>query len=451
MEESALLQAFPYFSRARRLLGKTMLRLLAILAFMMCPALAVAAAMAEEPLPLPAPEIESEVPKESNETEGFTLGHLEMLAHSHPAIGEAAGKVRAARGQAIQAGLYPNPIFGYMGTEIGNEGSGGQQGGFLEQEYVTAHKLDYAQQAACWEVRRREQELARVQLAVMTEVRVRYYETIIAQRAIKVVSDLKSNAEDGLKLTEDRKAAQEVSEVDVLQSRFEAEGARLCATQTETELLGARRRLEAALGGVALAEVPITDGEAEEQTPLTWEQAWLKLQSTSPQLAAAQLDIERARWELRRQIAQRIPNITFQGAVQDDHATGDTVVGAMIAMPLPIYNCNEGNIEAARGELAAAQRAVGRLEAELQSKMAVVFREYQTALQQSERYRERMLPDADRALQLVRMAYGSGEVDYLRLLSAQQNYGRAHLQYLKTLEIVWTRRAQIEGLLTTVD
>jgi cobalt-zinc-cadmium efflux system outer membrane protein len=420
-----------------------MFRLLAILALVLCPALVVA----EEPLPLPKPEIESDSP----ESEGFTLGHLEMLAHSHPAIGEAAGKVRAARGQAIQAGLYPNPIFGYMGTEIGNEGSGGQQGGFLEQEYVTAGKLDYAQQAACWEVRRTEQELARVQLAVLTEVRVRFYETIIAQRAIKVVSDLKTNAEDGLKLTEDRKAAQEVSEVDVLQSRFEAEGARLLATQTETELVGARRRLEAALGGVALAEVPITDDEIDEQAPLIWEQAWLRVQSSSPQLAAAQVDIERARWELRRQMAGRIPNITIQGAVQDDHATGDTVAGVQIGMPLPIYNCNEGNIEAARGQLAAAQRAVGRLEAELQSKLADVFREYQTALQQSDRYRERMLPDADKALQLVRLAYGSGEVDYLRMLSAQQNYGRAHLQYLKTLEIVWTRRAQIEGLLTTVD
>jgi cobalt-zinc-cadmium efflux system outer membrane protein len=420
-----------------------MFRLLAIFALVLCPALAVA----EEPLPLPKPEIETDSP----ESEGFTLGHLEMLAHSHPAIGEAAGKVRAARGQAIQAGLYPNPVFGYMGTEIGNEGSGGQQGGFLEQEYVTAGKLDYAQQAACWEVRRTEQELARVQLAVLTEVRVRFYETIIAQRAIKVVSDLKTNAVDGLKLTEDRKAAQEVSEVDVLQSRFEAEGARLLATQTETELVGARRRLEAALGGVALAEVPITDDETDEQTPLTWEQAWMELQSTSPQLAAAQVDIERARWELRRQMAGRIPNITIQGAVQDDHATGDTVAGVQIGMPLPIYNCNEGNIEAARGELAAAQRGVRRLEAELQAKLAVAFREYQTALQQSDRYRERMMPDADKALQLVRLAYGSGEVDYLRLLSAQQNYGRAHLQYLKTLEIVWTRRAQIEGLLTTVD
>jgi cobalt-zinc-cadmium efflux system outer membrane protein len=316
---------------------------------------------------------------------------------------------------------------------------------------VTAGKLDYAQQAACWEVRRTQQELARVQMGVMTAVRMRYYETVIAQRAVQVVADLRETAEAGLKLTEDRKAAQEVSDVDVLQSRFEAEAARLLVVQTQAQLDAARRRLEAALGGIGLGAVPIDDDGVLEPAPLTWEQAWSQLQGASPALAAKRLDVERARWELRLQVANRVPNLSFQAGVQDDHATGDTIAGAFVGVPLPIYNRNQGNIEKARGELAMAQQAVGRLEAELQGQLAVAFREYQTALQQADRYREQMLPVADRTLELVRLAYGSGEVDYLRLLSAQQNYGRAHLEYLKTLGIVWTRHAQIDGLLTSED
>jgi outer membrane protein, heavy metal efflux system len=415
-----------------------------------------ATALAEEPLPLPAPEPDQPVaalPVEdsSNQAEGITLEDLELMSQSHPAIAEAAAKVRAARGACLQAGLYPNPVLSYQGAEIGNEGRAGQQGGFLEQEYVTAGKLDYAQQAACWEVRRTQQEFATAQMQVLTEVRMRYYEAVIAEQAVKVVADLRKTAEAGLKLTEDRKAAQEVSDIDVLQSRFEAEAARLLAVQAESQLEAARRRLEATLGGISLGDLQIADDGMLEPGLLTWEQAWSQLQSASPALAAKRLDVERARWELRLQIASRIPNLSFQAGVQDDHATGDTVAGATVALPLPIYNCNQGNIEKARGELAMAQQAVGRLEAELLGRLAVAFREYQTALQQADRYREQMLPDADRALQLVKLAYGSGEVDYLRLLSAQQTYGRAHLEYLKTLEIVWTRQAQIEGLLTTAD
>ena len=412
-------------------------------------------ALAEEPLPLPAPHVDQLAPVPfdviSPDQSGLTLEDLEEMTYSHPAIAEAAAKVRAARGESLQAGFYPNPVFGYMGSEMGDEGRGGQQGGFLEQEYVTAGKLDYAQQAALWEVRRTQQELAEVQLRVLSEVRMRYYEAVIAQHTVEVVADLRDAAESGLKLTEDRKAAQEVSDVDVLQSRFEAEAARLLVVQTLTQREAARRRLEAALGGIELGELHIAEDGSFEPTPLAWEQAWTRLQSASPALAAGRLDIERARWELRLQVANRIPNLSFQASVQDDHASGDTIAGATIAMPLPIYNRNQGNIEKARGELVMAQQAVARLETELQGRLAIVFREYQTALQQADRYREQMLPDADRALQLVRLAYGSGEVDYLRLLSAQQNYGRAHLEYLKTLEIVWTRHAQLEGMLTATD
>lgn len=413
------------------------------------------AALAEEPLPLPVPEAEqpkAAVPADDVGSDiGLSLADLETMAQSHPAIAEAAAQVRRARGAAVQAGLYPNPILSYQGTEMGNEGRAGQQGGFLEQEYVTAGKLDHAQQAACWEVRRSQQDFARAQMRILTEVRMRYYEAIIAQRKVQVVADLREAAEAGLKLTEDRKAAQEVSDVDVLQSRFEAEAARLLAVQTQAELEAARRQLEAAIGGIGIGQLQLVDDEALDPPLLTWEQAWNQLQSASPALAAQRLDVERARWELRLQIANRIPNLSFQAGVQDDHATGDTIAGASVALPLPVYNCNQGNIEKARGELAMAQQAVRSLEVELQGQLAVAFREYQTALQQAERYRSQMLPDADRALQLVRLAYGSGEVDYLRLLSAQQNYGRAHLEYLKTLEIVWTRHSQIEGLMTTED
>lgn len=413
-------------------------------------------ALGEEPLPLPVPEGEQsasslpEVARQLGE-EGIALADLELLARSHPAIAEAAAKIRAAQGDCLQAGLYPNPVFGYVGSEIGDNGSAGQQGGFFEQEYVTAGKLDYAQQAASWEVRRTQQVFAGVQLRVLTEVRMRYYEAVIAQRMVSVVADLVQAAEAGLQLTEDRKAAQEVSDVDVLQSRFEAEAARLLAVQAETQLAASRRRLEAAVGGIVLGEIPIADNGTDEPALLTWEHAWARLQGGSPELVAQRLNVDRARWELRKELAERIPNVTFQASVQDDHSSGDTIAGATIGVPLPIYNRNQGNIERARGELAMAQQAVARLEAELQGQLAVVFREYQTALQQADRYREQMLPDADRALELVRLAYSSGEVDYLRLLSAQQNYGRAHLEYLKTLEIVWTRHAQLEGLLTATD
>ncbi len=73
---------------------------------------------------------------------GMTLAELEEMALGcNPTLAQAAARVEAARGRCVQVGLYPNPVAGYMGSEIGNEGRAGQQGGFVSQEIVTAGKL----------------------------------------------------------------------------------------------------------------------------------------------------------------------------------------------------------------------------------------------------------------------------------------------------------------------
>src|SRR3954463_11946967 len=94
-----------------------------------------AAAVVPEPVPLPAVDGTS-APKI------LTLAEAEMLATgSHPALREAAAQVRALGGKWVQVGLRPNPTIGYAGNQIGDDGSAGQQGGFVGQEFVTAGKL----------------------------------------------------------------------------------------------------------------------------------------------------------------------------------------------------------------------------------------------------------------------------------------------------------------------
>src|SRR5262245_59157562 len=62
------------------------------------------------------------------------LADLERLALGHsPVWRQAALEVEAARGVAVQAGLYPNPTVGYEGDTMAQARSAGLQGGFLEQ------------------------------------------------------------------------------------------------------------------------------------------------------------------------------------------------------------------------------------------------------------------------------------------------------------------------------
>src|SRR5689334_8879834 len=62
----------------------------------------------------------------------LSLADLEQMAlHGNPTLAQAAAQVEAARGRAVQAGLYPNPTVGYEADRIGAAGSAGEmQGAF---------------------------------------------------------------------------------------------------------------------------------------------------------------------------------------------------------------------------------------------------------------------------------------------------------------------------------
>lgn len=72
----------------------------------------------------------------------LTLGDLEEIAfQNNPTLAAAAARMEAARGREVQAGLYPNPVIGYHGAEIGNFGTAAQQGAFISQRFITGGKL----------------------------------------------------------------------------------------------------------------------------------------------------------------------------------------------------------------------------------------------------------------------------------------------------------------------
>src|SRR5262249_588790 len=75
----------------------------------------------------------------------LTLPELEQIGLArNPGMGEARADVEASRGAAIQAGLYPNPVVGFQGDQIGSAGTPGQLGAYLEQLIKTAGKLRLA-------------------------------------------------------------------------------------------------------------------------------------------------------------------------------------------------------------------------------------------------------------------------------------------------------------------
>ena len=78
---------------------------------------------------------------------------------------------------------------------------------------------------------------------------------------------------------------------------------------------------------------------------------------------------------------------------------------------------------------------------------AMAYRRYANARQQADRYRNEILPRADRSIGLVAEGYRAGQVDFLALLTSQRTYIRVNIAYVNALAELRQAATLIEGQL----
>ena len=399
----------------------------------------------------PAPFPTDDTPMEIAGIDGQTLSlnDLEQIAMtSNPTLAQMYAVVSKARGIHCQVGLYPNPIVGYSGTEIGNEGHAGQQGAFISQTIVTGDKLQLNRNVAAQSIQGLSWDLEAQRYRVRNDIRLKFYETLGAQRRVQLAQKLKKVAEEGVGAAELRFNAKQSALPDVLQAKVQLNEVQIVLQNAEIEYDAAWKQLASVVGRPDL--VARLDGSLENDADvLTWESSYQQLLSSSPELQAAYVRAKRARLMIQRQEAQPIPNLLTQVGVAHDYSTGDAITNVQVGIPLPLFNKNEGNIDFARAEYHRAVRDSKRMEFALRSRLASVFGDYEKSRQQVDRYRNDILPISDKNLELTNDGYRQSEFDFLRVLTARRTYFETNLAYVRSLTDLRQAEVKITGLLLT--
>ncbi|MEX2288436.1 MAG: TolC family protein [Planctomycetaceae bacterium] len=378
----------------------------------------------------------------------LTLEELQQLAvNNNPTLEQARAATRSAYGRRLQAGRRPNPTVGYVASEMGNEGEAGQQGVFVEQEFVRGNKRELSQAVASREMQQAEQVLAMQALRVSNAVRREFYAVLVAERRQELAGELVRIAGEASDVNAARLKRKEGTQIEIAQSDVEFEDASLLLFDAEKQHEAAWRRLQAIVAAPELAQTRLA-GDLDDQLPdLTWEQSWMRLVETSPQIARAQFAVARAQARLARERAEPTSNVTVQASTQYDTATRTQVAGLQIGLPIPIHNKNQGNIIDAEADVTRAMREVQRLELELQSRLADEFRDYELSRRQVERYRDAILPASRKSLELSQTVFKTGDLGYLQLLTAQRTFTGKNREYVEALARLWQSVVDIEGLL----
>lgn len=395
-----------------------------------------------EELPCPAPLAAG----------GLTLADLEAMAlAANPTLARAMAEVAAARGNWVQVGLKPNPSIGYEGQQIGSGGLAEQHGVSFGQEIITAGKLRLNRAIARGDIEMAEQELEGLRLRVLTDVRMAYYQVLVAQRQLALADELIRVSLDGAKIADSLLNAKQVGRVDVLQAKVESDQARLLKQTAENRLTSAWRELTAIVASPALEYQPLIGDPTSAPSDIQYDEMLSRLLSQSPEIAAAAANLDRARAVLARTRVQPIPNVLVQGLVNwQDNGIGGKPDGALaVAIPIPIFNRGQGAIVRAESEVAAAQRAFSQLELDLQQRLAPVFERFLNAQQLVLGYRDSILPTAEESLKLTRQMYEAGETNYTGLLTVQRTFTNANREYLDAVLKLRLAEAELNGLLLT--
>ena len=381
---------------------------------------------------------------------GLTLEAIEQLAlANNPAIQQANAASGRAGGIRTQVGLKPNPTIGYFGEEIGNDGAGGLHGAFVSQTFVRGDKLAWNRRVHGHDVNAMNWQIETQCQRVRTDIRLAFYDALAAQKRLELAREFRSVAKEGVTVSEERIGAMVGTRPDVLQSEIQLNEVDLSIQQAEFELTAALNELAALAGVPDLGTNKLIGDLNGDFNARDAEAEFAQIVAMSPQLAAAQARVDRARANVQRQHVQPIPNVTAQLGAGGDDGTGNAFANVQLSLPVPVHNKNQGNIRAARAEYCAATQNVQRIRQSIRRDLAQVMREYSIAQVTVQQYENSILPKAKETLELMQEARDAGQFDFLRVLTARRAYFDANLKYVAAMGRLAQANAKIDGLLLT--
>ena len=391
-----------------------------------------------------------------------TLADLERMAlDRNPTIGQAQADVNAAAGLAKQACLYPNPVISAVGEEIarGPIIRGGEIGAGFQQRIVTAGKLGLSRKVAEQERVITEEAAKGQRQRVLNAVRGLYYQALSDQYRIQVRTNLARLAQEAVRISGELANVGQADQPDLLAADVESQRIQLDLVDAVNRQERTWRQLAAVVNNPSLRPAPIA-GELEMVPRLNADQALDAIYADSPELRAASIDVNRAETSLSRAKKEVIPDIVVSGGVRYNRELLELTNSGIrrpvgpegffdIGIQIPIFNRNQGNVAAARAGVDRAKLEVDRTKLALRSRLAEVYRDYITALTRADRYRQDVLPKAQRAYELYLNNFRQMAAAYPQALIAQRNLFQLQDAYVDALTSVWQRSIEIQGLLLT--
>ena len=388
----------------------------------------------------------------------ITLEQVQKIANeSNPTLRQAEAEIRAAKARQQQSGLYPNPTVAYTGDEIrGGSVGGGKQGFFVQQTVVTGGKLSLSREVFGKDVKLAEIEAEEQKMRVQSAVKMAFLRVLAAQELLDARRDMATIAQDGVETQRRLMNTGQADETEVLEAEVEVQRMRLTARMQDNTLREEWRSLAAVIGQ---PDLPLTTvaGDLEKGWPEVNEEETVEaIAKESPGVRIADVAEARAQTVLGRARREAIPDVQVRAGMEYNHELLGSVPFAKgwegiaeVAVQIPLFNRNQGNVTAAQADIERAGQEKKRIALTLRERAASAVDQYANARLMASQYRDEMLPLAKKAYGLMVEKYGQMLASYPRVLDARRKLYELQIEYISALESVWTNGIALQGYLLT--
>ena len=344
---------------------------------------------------------------------------LRRTLSADPSLAGVKARLDASKANVRQANVRPNPS---LGMEVENFTGSGPFSTLGRTEATLSYQQTYergGKRQARTALAQREIGLveARAQirrLDLAKAVQLAFVDVLAAQAEVAVAEERLAVA-----LRAEREVSRRVAGArDPLFAGARAEAelaqARVSLDRAQTNGRDARAALAAYWSGSAEFSVPedlFEDTRRPGGATAAVDTPDLKLLAVEQDIAAARIAVEQTRAVQDPTVSVGVRHLQDEGAVA-------LVVGATI--PLGRYDTNRGAIDRARAERAVITADLGAFQIEREREIARLIARRAAAAAEVKRTDAEVLPNAERAVTLVRDGFNRGGFSYLDVIAAQR-------------------------------
>ena len=373
---------------------------------------------------------------------------VQTALRENPELNAVREKVEVARARVTGIALLDNPK---LETEFAG-GTDFKQGFELTQTFQLSGQRRHQRRIAQNRLEKANIELAEASRLLTKSVKIAFYELALAQEKLQLAKKIVEYSEQMYNIAQFQFETGDISRTQANLANIQLQSARREAATLESEVRLARLELNGLMGIALEAERKAIGGLPEAiptDVPLKLTLDTLKTHALAHRtdLKSLRLDAQLTENKLLLAKAANIPDLSV-GAI-GARSTDENMFGLKLSVPLPLFDRNRAEIDAAAAQQQVETMRIGDTERKIIREVMSAFLSLNIARKTIESYKGNALELLNENLDLTRTAYEFGEAELLEVILMQNEFIKTRFAYLEALATYYKALTQLEAAIGT--